>query len=678
MGFWPEFEGSRRTSLLDGTWDYGLHLPTGGSCSFISDQVIGTGKFSRSAAASKEECCSKCTSDGRCKAFTYEPEEQLCYLKDNTEPGEARTGAASGLRVGVDIIDSMDAALNPSDPKLTRNSTSVPMTIDAVNPGYMGPRGAAFYRRNFTQHKGPARLQFGACGFYCRVWVDGQEIGDHRAGGYVGFHLDVPAVAQDTERELVVLADNRFNSTTAPLHTGGDFWHYGGLMRSVVLHDLPDGSTPWPWRAHVLPTEGYKDGEVNMTLTTTDPSFSGKLPVSVAFDSGKAAEMTVDVKDGVARLDGLRVPEPKLWTTKDPQLHTVTVTVDGAGVTERFGLRWWGVDPESSRLTLNGEVLKLHGWNHHTQWPDTGASPTDAQLDTDLKQMLAAGTNYIRGAHYPQDQRWLDRLDEAGVVMWEETLGPGVSVGNILDPDWMKLQLQQLDEMLDMSMNHASIMTWGWFNEGPSNREGACPGYQACSERAQQRDPTRFRTWADNHELDSKCLEYASLVSFNNYPAWYNNPGDLSEPAKHWNSMADTVRAQYPGKPFVISETGAGGVYEWDHNTTDAKWTQKYQTEVISRDVDVALSNDNISGVTLWHYFDFKGNDDATLECGPCEYIPDSNPPTCSYVDVNCNRPAGLNHKGVVDFWRREKQAYSVVAEKYNKALTTQGAELTV
>merc|ERR1719246_269143 len=111
--------------------------------------------------------------------------------------------------------------------------------MDAAPPGVMGPRGVAFYRRNFVQRPGPARLQFNACGFYCRVWVDGEFIGDHRAGGYVGFFLDVPPTESETLREVFVLADNRFNETTAPMHTGGDFWHYGGLMRSVLLHDLP-------------------------------------------------------------------------------------------------------------------------------------------------------------------------------------------------------------------------------------------------------------------------------------------------------------------------------------------------------------------------------------------------------------------------------------------------------
>lgn len=68
--------------------------------------------------------------------------------------------------------------------------------------------------------------------------------------------------------------------------------------------------------------------------------------------------------------------------------------------------------------------------------------------------------------------------------------------------------------------------------------------------------------------------------------------------------MANSVREW--GKPLVISETGAGGIFEWSKNETDDKWTLNYQTEIISSDVDVAISNHNISGISLWHFYDFK------------------------------------------------------------------------
>ena len=61
--------------------------------------------------------------------------------------------------------------------------------------------------------------------------------------------------------------------------------------------------------------------------------------------------------------------------------------------------------------------------------------------------------------------------------MWEETLGPGVSVGDAADAAWRAVQRRQLDEMLDNAMNHASILAWAWFNEGPSDRAEACPAY---------------------------------------------------------------------------------------------------------------------------------------------------------------------------------------------------------
>ena len=127
-----------------------------------------------------------------------------------------------------------------------------------------------------------------------------------------------------------------------------------------------------------------------------------------------------------------------MWSPTSPEQHTVAVALSGGSVVERFGLRTFGVEPASARLTVNGRVVKLTGWSHHTQWPGQGAertfataSPTDAQMDEvrrqprvplhlphresfshllppshtvsqDIALLLAGGANYVRGAHYPQ------------------------------------------------------------------------------------------------------------------------------------------------------------------------------------------------------------------------------------------------------------------------------------
>ncbi|CAJ1455076.1 unnamed protein product [Effrenium voratum] len=275
--------------------------------------------------------------------------------------------------------------------------------------------------------------------------------------------------------------------------------------------------------------------------------------------------------------------------------------------------------------------------------------------------------------------------------------------------------------MLEASMNHPSIMVWAWFNEGPSDQEAACPAYAACAQLAASRDSTRFLSWASNKKdkdrfklglgsdtvvfgpgrkvgrsersgiLEDKCLDHATAISFNSYPAWYSKPGDLHAPGVEWNKSAAWARAQQPQKPFFVSETGAGGIFEWK-NKTDVFWSLKYQQEagegtvafglslqllgcgdlqVIDADVDTALADDNVSGIVLWHFFDFKGNDDAQA-CGPCKYLPDVMPPTCGWYNMTgeCEkRPGGLNHKGVVDAWRRKKPSFESVRVKYGRQL---------
>ena len=58
----------------------------------------------------------------------------------------------------------------------------------------------------------------------------------------VPFSLVVPK-SDKAQRTLLVAANNDFNKMTAPTHTGGDFYNYGGITRNVLLHTLPAATT---------------------------------------------------------------------------------------------------------------------------------------------------------------------------------------------------------------------------------------------------------------------------------------------------------------------------------------------------------------------------------------------------------------------------------------------------
>lgn len=187
-----------------------------------------------------------------------------------------------------------------------------------------------------------------------------------KAGGYVAFSLDVPAsvLSSSAANELFVLADNRFNHTTAPMHTGGDFWHYGGLIRSVELHAMQSAGQNL-WRAYVMPsgtdatvpTTKMPDS-VDITLALADKTYNGPISYTLAFDGGApSAAASGTAANGELKVLGVKVPSPTLWAPGSPNLHTVEVTVNGGSVVERFGLRAFGTASDihdSSPLSVFG------------------------------------------------------------------------------------------------------------------------------------------------------------------------------------------------------------------------------------------------------------------------------------------------------------------------------------
>ncbi|NCN04041.1 MAG: hypothetical protein GW949_00245 [Spirochaetales bacterium] len=72
------------------------------------------------------------------------------------------------------------------------------------------------------------------------------------------------------------------------------------------------------------------------------------------------------------------------------------------------------------------------------------------QLVKDPQYLQTLGANFVRGGHYPQDQRWLDLCDETGILVFEEGVG------------WS--QKEHLTQMVDSSYNHQSVMLipWAW------------------------------------------------------------------------------------------------------------------------------------------------------------------------------------------------------------------------
>ena len=67
-------------------------------------------------------------------------------------------------------------------------------------------------------------------------------------------------------------------------------------------------------------------------------------------------------------------------------------------------------------MFLNGRPLRLFGYNRHEYCPNFGPSTPFSQMVNDVQLLRDMGCNFVRGSHYPQDQRFLDLCDEFGVT----------------------------------------------------------------------------------------------------------------------------------------------------------------------------------------------------------------------------------------------------------------------
>ena len=214
-------------------------------------------------------------------------------------------------------------------------------------------------------------------------------------------------------------------------------------------------------------------------------------------------------------------------TTTTATTATTTTTTTNTNITNSKII----FQDSGARITINGRRVKLAGYNRHTLWPDTGAAVSPTQEAADIALLQELNVVYVRGAHYPQSQSFLDRLDELGMVLWEETLGPGVSTKDVLKTDFMKAQLEKIDAMVGASFAHPSVIIHGFFNEGPSDNKSACAAYGAMADRIRSRvvtpnaPPMRFVSWANNHGSKDACIVHEDVISFNSYPGthFYKN-----------------------------------------------------------------------------------------------------------------------------------------------------------
>lgn len=493
----------------------------------------------------------------------------------------------------------------------------VPGNWDTL-PAYSTYVGKGWYRRDFTppaawQGK-QVRLKFDAVYHDAIVWLNGQELGRH-SGGYTPFEFDVTGTIKlGAKNTVTVSADNTYRR--------GAWWHWGGISRSVTLIANRDARIVWQHiRSEPDLVKGGAAVVVRYKLANAgDQPVTASLAGAIdgAVEPALATKVTIPPRTEMTINLGTTLPASRvrLWHFDHPNLYSLMtqLRIDGQVAdsrTDRFGIRKIEVTKDS--LLLNGERVRLCGFNRVSDSREFGNTEPDVLVRQDVDLMKRANGNLTRLMHHPQAPNLLDYLDEKGMMIWCEIPvwgegDPQVKPGNDLTRQWMS-------EMIERDFNHPCIIGWSVGNELTKHLNYV-------------RDMIEFTRTLDPHRL-------VTHVSFTGARADYNPANDpiSVSPITLINTYSPgakagaVVRGKWPDKPIFFSEFGLKQFGAGPDARIDG-------LEDMFRNATVG--NPYVIGVSLWTFNDYRS-------------------------DYRGTPPSGNREWGIVDVQRRPKAAYQQV-----------------
>ena len=505
----------------------------------------------------------------------------------------------------------------------------VPGCFDLLPDSFLR-RGTGVYRRK-VEISGKIALTLDGVGLRSKVFWDGKLIGGiDCAFSQKVFRFDA---GESDEHELVIAVNNDFDDAPSSMFCRDyDFYAHGGIYRKVTVRNIAGFDLEW---LKVLPIDPYK-GTVEVQLKLTGDT-GACHEAQIAFDRHPAVPCKIAENGSCGRF---QVPSPRLWSPEHPELHTITVTVNGVSFTQQFGLR--KVEIKEGGIFLNGKKLFLVGVNRHDAHPDFGYAVPESIMIQDIVMLKSAGFNCIRGCHYPQSEDFLTLCDRAGMLVWEESLGWGNRESSMTNELFQAQQIRETEAMALKSFNHPCIIIRGFLNECASEYPSARTLVKSLADVLHRTDPTRPVTSANYKYGRDCCLDLGDIISFNAYPAWYCAGADQFFNAeavkKELDNLAEVASQEYlKDKPLLISEIGAEAMPGFRGGQ---RWSEDYQADLQEFVLRYTANSQRYCGVLFWQYCDAR------------TYISE-----CSQ-----NKAMGLNMKGLLDGRRQPKEAWRRLA----------------
>ncbi|SDX88962.1 beta-galactosidase [Lutibacter oricola] len=497
---------------------------------------------------------------------------------------------------------------------------------------YSNYNGFGWYRKafklpeNWSQNANERiRIKFEGVYHVCKVYLNDELIGENR-GGFTPFEFDITNKLNYGKANVIAVeVDNR--------NIVGATWNWGGIIRDVYLTKNNEVRIN-NQNIHANPdlAKGSADLKLKVRLENNSEVEKEIAVKSVVSRNGELLELTKTVKVPANKiidefLEGkLASKDVALWHFDHPNLYEIKTTIsEGETVIDsrkdNFGIR--KIELTASKLLLNGEPVRLGGFNRVSEHRYWGSSEPLQVLEEDVDLMKEAGANFMRIMHGTQNEKLIDLCDKKGILLFEE-----VNVRNLTNPEFTAPEYPLIKKwitgMVERDWNHPSIIGWSIGNELSNHYDYA----KYAMDFTRELDPNRLLT----------CVSNSGQKSFSNRKTDPNTEVDLiMHNMYRWQGtpqeIIDKLRSEWPEKPIFISEYGFDPYpttsLDGDQQIV-SDWNQHWRGK-----------NDFVIGASMWTFNDYRSAYAATSE--------------------EENRVWGL-----IDVWRNKRRLFHRVEKEFS------------
>ena len=341
-----------------------------------------------------------------------------------------------------------------------------------------------------TNRDGRILLHFEAVDQVAKVWLNDVFVGEHE-GGYLPFSFDVTEVVHTGENMIKVIAVDTLSHDYPygkQKRKPGGMWYteVSGIWQSVWIERVPS--------CYIDNVQLFPDlTGVNFSVKMEgNAKKSSTCTVSVTLHNGQIIKENFGDMQGRIELSNLILEDgssytPKLWTTAEPYLYSMTICVGDDCVETYFALRTICIEETQlgKRVCLNGTPIFLHGVLDQGYFPDGIFLPAMAkEYEDDILRLKELGMNMLRKHIKVEPSVFYYACDRLGMLVMQDMVNSGPysffldtalpTVGLKKRIDCLfpvkgkrkKFFVKHCKETVEHLFNHPSIIAYTIFNEG--------------------------------------------------------------------------------------------------------------------------------------------------------------------------------------------------------------------